>query len=65
MLPLPITITPDLVTDSINNHQLDGRIPGGGSPGGAPAPVVQPDFVTIPGTIQSVLGCPGDWAAGM
>jgi pullulanase len=23
--------------------------------------VVNPDFVTIPGTIQSQLGCPGDW----
>ncbi len=28
----------------------------------AAAPVtVNPDFVTIPGTIQSVLGCSGDW----
>lgn len=24
-------------------------------------PVEQPEIVTIPGTIQSVLGCPGDW----
>jgi len=29
---------------------------------GMPAPAVaQPDLVVIPGTIQSVLGCPGDW----
>ncbi len=26
-----------------------------------PPTVRQPDFVTIPGTIQSQLGCPGDW----
>ena len=26
--------------------------------------VVQPISVTIPGTIQSVLGCPGDWEPG-
>jgi hypothetical protein len=26
-----------------------------------PPMVRQPDFVTIPGTIQSQLGCPGDW----
>ena len=32
------------------------------APVGLPAPVVpMPDTVTIPGTIQSVLGCPGDW----
>jgi pullulanase len=29
---------------------------------GLPAPAVpMPDLVVIPGTIQSVLGCPGDW----
>ncbi|MFZ0546399.1 MAG: pullulanase-type alpha-1,6-glucosidase [Candidatus Promineifilaceae bacterium] len=60
---MEVTFTYDhknhLVTDSINNHVLE-VVPGGGS--GAPAPVTQPDFVTIPGTIQSVLGCPGDWA---
>ena len=27
----------------------------------APRLVINPDFVTIPGTIQSQLGCPGDW----
>ena len=27
----------------------------------APRLFVNPDFVTIPGTIQSQLGCPGDW----
>lgn len=50
-----------LVTDSINNHEAPAGATGGSS-GSAPAPVTQPDFVTIPGTIQSVLGCPGDWA---
>lgn len=52
----PVALT---ITDSVNSA-------GGG--GGA-APVVevpaqaaeQPDLVVIPGTIQSVLGCPGDW----
>ncbi len=47
-----------LVTDSINNHELAGAASGGS----APPEIIQPDFVTIPGTIQSVLGCPGDWA---
>ncbi len=32
------------------------------APAGLPAPVApKPETVTIPGTIQSVLGCPGDW----
>jgi pullulanase len=43
-----------LVTDSINNHAL-------GAPGAGPIEVQNPDFVTIPGTIQEQLGCPGDW----
>lgn len=31
-------------------------------PAGLPAPAApKPNTVTIPGTIQSVLGCPGDW----
>lgn len=32
------------------------------APAGMPPPAApKPDTVTIPGTIQSVLGCPGDW----
>ncbi len=38
----------------------EGMVSGG--PSGLPAPAIaKPDLVVIPGTIQSVLGCPGDW----
>jgi pullulanase-type alpha-1,6-glucosidase len=32
---------------------------GGGTPTG---PVVQPDAVSVPGSLNSEMGCPGDWA---
>jgi hypothetical protein len=38
---------------------LAGVIPAVGQGGGE---VEQPEIVNIPGTLQSVLGCPGDWA---
>ncbi|HFE67253.1 MAG TPA: hypothetical protein ENJ93_08315, partial [Chloroflexi bacterium] len=43
-----------LITDL---DQLSGPTGGGMPPPAAP----MPDLVVIPGTIQSVLGCPGDW----
>jgi pullulanase-type alpha-1,6-glucosidase len=33
----------------------------GEAPAAAPSAVKQPDMVVIPGTIQNVLGCAGDW----
>jgi hypothetical protein len=55
---MAVTFTYDhntgLVTDSINNHTL-------GTPAAGPVEVQNPDFVTIPGTIQEQLGCSGDW----
>ncbi|HUS95088.1 MAG TPA: pullulanase-type alpha-1,6-glucosidase [Patescibacteria group bacterium] len=56
---MAVTFTYDhntsLVTDSLNNHVLGGASDG-------PVEVVNPDFVTIPGTIQEQLGCSGNWA---
>ncbi len=46
---------------------IDSSIIGGPAQAGAqpiivlPPAATQPDLVVIPGTIQSVLGCPGDW----
>jgi pullulanase len=58
---MAVTFTYDhntgLVTDSINNHELAATA----VDTSAPDPIEQPNFVTIPGTIQSQLGCPGDW----
>ena len=34
---------------------------GGGGGGGPIEPVVQPDFVSVPGDHNSEMGCPGDW----
>ena len=34
--------------------------PGGGDPGGG-GPVDQPDAVSVPGSLSSEMGCPGDW----
>ena len=36
---------------------------GGGDPGGG-GPVTQPDFVSVPGSLNSEMGCPGDWDPG-
>lgn len=45
-----------LVNDSINNFSAAAPV------AGLPAPATSmPDSVTIAGTIQSVLGCAGDW----
>ncbi|MCA9891728.1 MAG: hypothetical protein KC615_02020, partial [Anaerolineae bacterium] len=50
-----------MVIDSVNFPDL--AFPDGGSVGSVDAgPVAPPDMVNIPGTIQSVLGCPGEWA---
>lgn len=51
----------NLLTISSGDPALaaDGAAPAGG---GLPNPVVPPpDLVVVPGTIQSVLGCDGDW----
>ncbi len=56
--------TYDPATDSLEVSTGDPTALGvaAAAPVGLPAPVVpMPDTVTIPGTIQSVLGCPGDW----
>jgi len=34
---------------------------GGGAPGGDTGPVEQPDAVSVPGSHNSEIGCPGDW----
>lgn len=34
---------------------------GDGGSGGGTGPVVQPDYVSVPGNLNSELGCPGDW----
>ncbi|WP_330474393.1 pullulanase-type alpha-1,6-glucosidase [Terrabacter sp. C0L_2] len=34
---------------------------GGGSSGGGVGPVTQPDNVSVPGSHNSEMGCPGDW----
>jgi len=38
-----------------------GAPSGGGGGGGPIDPVVQPDFVSVPGDLNSEIGCPGDW----
>lgn len=39
-----------------------GEPSGGGGGGGGPIdPVVQPEFVSVPGDLNSEMGCPGDW----
>jgi pullulanase-type alpha-1,6-glucosidase len=35
--------------------------PGGGDPGDGGGPVTQPDAVSMPGSHNSEIGCPGDW----
>ncbi len=54
--PMLVTFTYDhntgIVTDSVSPQTAGDT---------ASQAVSQPDFVTIPGTIQSVLGCSGDW----
>ncbi|MBK8901694.1 MAG: pullulanase-type alpha-1,6-glucosidase [Anaerolineaceae bacterium] len=49
---LTIEASDDIPADLLNQGS------GGGLP---PAAAAFPDMVVIPGTIQSVLGCPGDW----
>lgn len=50
---LTIEASDDIPADLVNQGS------GGGLP---PAAAAFPDLVVVPGTIQSVLGCPGDWA---
>ena len=54
----PVTFTYDHKTHVVTDST-------GGAGAAVPtliSAVAQPDTVTIPGTIQSVAGCPGDWA---
>jgi pullulanase len=51
---LTIETSDDIPTDLVNQ--------GGGGSGLPPAAAAFPDLVVVPGTIQSVLGCAGDWA---
>jgi pullulanase-type alpha-1,6-glucosidase len=40
----------------------DAKPAGGGSPGGGGVgPVTQPDNVSVPGSHNAAMGCPGDW----
>jgi pullulanase-type alpha-1,6-glucosidase len=51
------------VSDSISGFQTGPAVSASGGGGGAlpAAAVPQPDLVVTPGTIQSQLGCSGDW----
>ncbi len=50
------------VSDSISGFATGPAVTGSTGGGSLPGAVVaQPDLVVIPGTIQSVLGCAGDW----
>ncbi|MCB9451529.1 MAG: pullulanase-type alpha-1,6-glucosidase [Anaerolineaceae bacterium] len=52
----------NLLTVAVNPDVTGGAfVPGQGAPLVAPVAVDQPDMVVIPGTIQSVVGCDGDW----
>ncbi|WP_245916418.1 alpha-amylase family glycosyl hydrolase [Nocardioides gansuensis] len=44
---------------TVGDPQADPGTPGGGGGGG---PVTQPEAVAMPGSHNSELGCPGDWA---
>jgi pullulanase len=50
----------NLLTISTGDPSLAPEL-GSGSEGMPPPAVAQPDLAVIPGTIQSVLGCSGDW----
>ena len=58
----PVTFQYDhntrIVSDSINGFVEGPEVTGSAA---AASVVPQPDMVVIPGTIQSQLGCPGDW----
>lgn len=49
------------ITDSINSEVVDGRPTGGPEAPPVAAGQAQPDMVNIPGTLQPLLGCPGEW----
>ncbi len=55
---LTIETSDDVPDGLITNLDQAGGPTGGGMP---PPAAPMPDLVVIPGTIQSVLGCPGDW----
>lgn len=55
---LTIETSDDLPQGLITDLDQIGRASGGTLP---PPAAPMPDLVVIPGTIQSVLGCPGDW----
>lgn len=62
-----VTINWDSVTKipvaTVDESIIGGpAAPAGSTPISVLPPVEQPGLVSIPGSIQSVLGCPGDWA---
>ena len=56
-----------VLKDASGNYSVDGSYgvvgdaPASGGGGGGTGPVVQPDFVSVPGDHNSEMGCTGDW----
>ncbi|GAB2684785.1 pullulanase-type alpha-1,6-glucosidase [Thalassiella azotivora] len=44
-----------------SSNAVVGDAPTGGGGGGPVGPVEQPDAVSVPGSLNSEMGCPGDW----